>query len=133
MTVSQSAFWENTESLSATDSQQDGAVLQRVYEFSVEPTQIQQLPPTAFVLIDSSLGDRRAALGDCNPGIVLLPRVASTARPAVPPVARPGLPAGQGTSLPIDGPDVPPVSPTADPGGQLEATDPFRPWSPGNG
>ncbi|WP_157180507.1 hypothetical protein [Protofrankia coriariae] len=133
VTVSQSAFWENTESLSATDSQQDGAVLQRVYEFSVEPTQIQQLPPTAFVLIDSSLGDRRAALGDCNPGIVLLPRVASTARPAVPPVARPGLPSGQGASLPIDGPDVPPVSPTADPEGQLEATDPFRPWSPGNG
>ncbi len=133
VTVSQSAFWESTESLSVTDSHQDGAVLQRVYEFSVEPTQIQQLPPTAFVLVDSSLGDRRAALGDCNPGIVLLPRVASTARPAVPPVAQQGLPPGQGTPLPIDGPDVPPASPPGGPGGQPETIDPFRPWSPGNG
>jgi hypothetical protein len=103
VSVSQSEFWQNTESLSATDSRQDGTVLQRVYEFNVEPTQIQQLPPTAFVLVDSSLNDRRAALGDCNPGIILLPRVASTAHQAVP-----AGPQQQGAPLAIDARVVPP-------------------------
>ncbi len=128
VSVSQSAFWEDTESLSVTDSQQDGAIMQRVYEFSVEPTQIQQLPPTAFVLVDSSLGERRAALGDCNPGIVLLPRVASTARPAVPSASRrPGV-------LPmIAGQSVPPGLTAGDAGDQPEAINLGLPWEPDNG
>ncbi len=102
--------------------------MQRVYEFSVEPTQIQQLPPTAFVLVDSSLGERRAALGDCNPGIVLLPRVASTARPAVPSASRrPGV-------LPmIAGQSVPPGLTAGDAGDQPEAINLGLPWEPDNG
>ncbi len=134
VSVSQSEFWQNTESLSATDSRQDGAVLQRVYEFSVEPTQIQQLPPTAFVLIDSSLGDRRAALGDCNPGIVLLPRVASTARQAVPSATQQQEVAlEQGAPLAIEAPAVLPNPQTDDSDDQFKAIDPSRPWDPENG
>ncbi|WP_131788186.1 hypothetical protein [Protofrankia symbiont of Coriaria ruscifolia] len=134
VSVSQSEFWQNTESLSATDSRQDGAVLQRVYEFSVEPTQIQQLPPTAFVLVDSSLGDRRAALGDCNPGIILLPRVASTARQAMPSATQQQEVAlEQGALLAIEAPAVLPNPQTGDSDDQFKAIDPSRPWDPENG
>jgi hypothetical protein len=38
---------------------------------------VQQLPATAFILVDSATGARRAVSGDCNPGIALLPRVGS--------------------------------------------------------
>jgi hypothetical protein len=47
----------------------------------VEPPQIQELPMTAFILVDSHNGHRRIIYGDCNPGTVLLDRVADTPHP----------------------------------------------------
>ncbi|WP_322756437.1 hypothetical protein [Frankia sp. Cas3] len=128
VTVALSEFWQNTESLSTTDSRQDGAVMQRVYEFSVEPTQIQRLPPTAFVLVDSSLGDRRAAFGDCNPGIILLPRVASTPRQAVPPA-----PQQQRVPPTIDAHVVPPSLAAGDAADQPEMITLTKPREPDAG
>jgi hypothetical protein len=75
VTVARSTTWQRTQSIAESDSASHGAALQRVYEFTVEPTAIQTLPPTAFLLVDSATGTRRAVLADCNPGIVLLPRV----------------------------------------------------------
>ncbi len=135
VSVSQSDFWQDTESLSVTDSRLDGATLQRVYEFSVEPMQIQRLPPTAFVLVDSALGDRRAALGDCNPGIILLPRVASTAHRAVA-SEKQELEA----PLMLEPRPVPSGGSTHDAGyahdaggHEVEPVDPLQPWDPRNG
>jgi hypothetical protein len=112
VTVSRSSTWERTHSISEGDQLNRGATLERSYEFTVEPTAIQQLPPTAFVLVDPA-GLRRAVSGDCNPGIVLLPRVgdqpyvpgADATQPVTGAAGRPqgALPAagaGQGYPLP---------------------------------
>jgi hypothetical protein len=48
-----------------------------VYEFAVEPTQIQSMPVTAFIFVGASRGQRQVVAADCNPGISLLDRVAS--------------------------------------------------------
>ena len=52
-----------------------------MYEFQVEPTALQSLAPTAFVLVEAGPTGRRVVMGDCNPGIVLLDRVARDALP----------------------------------------------------
>jgi hypothetical protein len=81
-TESRSRTWQETVSRSVSDSTTDGTVTARVYEFAVEPTTIQSLPPTAFVLVEAGSSGRRVVLADCNPGITLLDRVATT--PQVP-------------------------------------------------
>ena len=75
-TSSRSQSWQDTRSSSEAHSTTDGTTESRVYEFTVEPTEIQSLPATAFVLVEAGHGGRRVAVGDCNPGIVTLPRVA---------------------------------------------------------
>lgn len=62
-------------SWSLADSATDGTVVSRVYEFAVEPTTIQALPPTAFVLVDHGDGTRRVATGNCDPRITELPHL----------------------------------------------------------
>jgi hypothetical protein len=125
VTVSRSTTWERTHTISEGDQVNRGAILQRSYEFTVEPTTIQQLPPTAFVLIDAAAGARRAVLGDCNPGLVLLPRVSD--RPYLPDAAPAGpaaivgahggtpLQPGPGTAGPVPG-HPPPGQGIAPPG-----------------
>jgi hypothetical protein len=76
VTASRSESWQNTVNESAADSTTDGTTHSRVYEFTVEPTTIQSLPPTAFVMIENPPSGRRVVVGDCNPGITLLDRVA---------------------------------------------------------
>lgn len=79
-TVSRSNSWQYTASCSDTDSESTSTTDTREYEFAVEPTEIQGLPPTAFILVDVGPGGRRVLMGDCNPGITLLPQVASGPR-----------------------------------------------------
>ncbi|MGY1761467.1 hypothetical protein ACI79G_04115 [Geodermatophilus sp. SYSU D00779] len=52
----------------------------RVYEFMMEPTQIADLPETAFVLIDYGLRGRRVVVGDSDPKYYLLGRVSDRPR-----------------------------------------------------
>jgi hypothetical protein len=56
-----------------------GEVYQRVYEFTVEPTQIQSLEPTVFFLVDSRAPER-ARIADCFPSVVLEPRTSISSR-----------------------------------------------------
>jgi len=51
---------------------------QRVHELFVEPTHLQALPPTAFVLVQH-VADRQvlAVAADCNPDLLSLPRVST--------------------------------------------------------
>ena len=74
VTKSWSTSWQKGQSFSEGRSETDGAVLQRSYEFTVEPTQIQTLNPTTFLLVDSGPRGRRVTMGDCFPGSVFVPR-----------------------------------------------------------
>jgi hypothetical protein len=80
---SRSDTWSRTVNWSTTTTTSDGTTVSRVYEFAVEPTEIQSLPTTAFLLVEAAGGIRRMAAGDCNPGIMLLDRLSSPAPPAV--------------------------------------------------
>jgi hypothetical protein len=79
-TVSRSNSWQYTANCSDTDTESTSTTDTREYEFALEPTEIQGLPPTAFILVDVGPGGRRVMMGDCNPGITLLPQVASGPR-----------------------------------------------------
>ena len=51
---------------------------QRVHELFVEPTHLQSLPPTAFVLVQHvTEGQVLAVAADCNPDLLSLPRVST--------------------------------------------------------
>ncbi|SNQ48293.1 conserved hypothetical protein [Frankia canadensis] len=80
VTTSRSQTWQRTTNTSVADSTTDGTTSQRVYEFLVEPTTLQTLPTTAFLLVSPVDGPGRVTPGDCNPGTVLLPRVSSVDR-----------------------------------------------------
>jgi hypothetical protein len=75
-----STSWQEGKSFSEGRSATDGAVLQRSYEFTVEPTQLQTLDPTTFLLVDSGPQGRRVRMGDCFPGAVFVPRTSRTSR-----------------------------------------------------
>jgi hypothetical protein len=61
-------------------SENDTVTLQRSREFTVEPTQIQNLEATAFLLVDRGPEGRRVRMADCFPGTVLVPRVSAVPR-----------------------------------------------------
>jgi hypothetical protein len=78
--VSRMRSWQETVNQSEADSTSRGQTQARVYEYAVEPTTIQGLPPTAFILVEVDRSGRRVVGGDCNPGIALLPRLAAMPR-----------------------------------------------------
>ncbi|MEV6131987.1 hypothetical protein AB0M05_35245 [Streptomyces violaceusniger] len=80
VTDARTRSWQDTVNVSLADNTGHSTTQARVYEFTVEPTTIQALPATAFVLVESGSAGRRIVLGDCNPGIVLLGRVAAPVR-----------------------------------------------------
>ncbi|WP_250641802.1 hypothetical protein [Frankia sp. AiPa1] len=93
-TTSHSSSWTNTVNVSNGVNQNVGTTLQREKDYAVEPTTLQSLAATAFILVGTDSGPGRVRPGDCNPGLVLLPRVASTPRDftAVPALPGPGKP-----------------------------------------
>jgi hypothetical protein len=80
---SRTRSWQDTASRSQAESTMTGETRSRVYEFAVEPTTIQALPVTAFILVETGGSGRQVVLGDCNPGICLYDRVAADGRPAL--------------------------------------------------
>ncbi|RKT02203.1 hypothetical protein BX286_0071 [Streptomyces sp. 3211.6] len=78
--TSLSRSWQESTNTSTAQSTTTGENLSRVYEFAVEPTQLQALPVTGLVLVEAALGGRRVVFGDCNPGISLLPRLSARPR-----------------------------------------------------
>ncbi len=99
--VARTASWSSTISESIADSATTGLTHQRVYEYSVEPTTLQTLPPTAFILVEATASGRRVVAGDANPAIVLLDKIAPAARTVVAagstPVVAPAPPPSLGT------------------------------------
>lgn len=82
-TTSLSRSWQETVNTSTARSTTQGENLSRVYEFTVEPTQLQALPTTAMVVVEAGPGGRRAVFADCNPGITGLPRLSAVPWPAL--------------------------------------------------
>ena len=79
-TFSVSTMWQETVNVSQAETTGESTAESRVYEYTVEPTAIQNLPLTAFVLVEAAPTGRRIVFGDCNPGVSLLPRVATEPR-----------------------------------------------------
>ena len=61
--------WQDSVSHSDAVSQTDGTTVSRGYEYLVEPTEIQRLGPTAFILVNANQEARRWVAADCNPAI----------------------------------------------------------------
>ncbi|WP_433802952.1 hypothetical protein [Actinomycetospora sp. CA-084318] len=64
-------------SFSTARAETDGTVIQRSYDFALEPTAFQELAPSCFVLVDVGPTGRRAVAGDCNPALVQAPRLSA--------------------------------------------------------
>ncbi|MER5773816.1 hypothetical protein ABT144_05910 [Streptomyces sp. NPDC002039] len=79
-TTSLSRSWQDSTNTSTARSTTHGENLSRVYEFTVEPTQLQSLPTTGLVLVEAGQRGRRVVFADCNPGITFLPRRAPQPR-----------------------------------------------------
>ncbi|ATL66686.1 hypothetical protein [Nocardia terpenica] len=77
---SRAVTWSQTSSWSRSSSTSTSHTWARAYEYAVEPTTFQSLPPTAFILVETTPRGRRVVAGDCNPGIALLDRVATRPR-----------------------------------------------------
>ncbi|MEU6295188.1 hypothetical protein [Streptomyces erythrochromogenes] len=82
--TSLSRSWQDSTNTSTARTTTTGENLSRVYEFTVEPTQLQALPVTGLVLVEAGPGGRRVVFGDCNPGINFLPRLSTRPRPSLP-------------------------------------------------
>ncbi|OHV38501.1 hypothetical protein BCD49_13695 [Pseudofrankia sp. EUN1h] len=95
-TTSHSSTWTNTVNVSAAVNQNAGVTVAREKDYTVEPTVLQSLAATAFILVGTGSGPGRVRPGDCNPGLVLLPKVAPLPREltAVPNPADPHSGAG---------------------------------------
>ncbi|MGW2677313.1 hypothetical protein [Streptomyces sp. NPDC001436] len=81
--TSLSRSWQDSTNTSTAQSKTTGENLTRVYEFTIEPTQLQALPVTGLVLVEAGRGGRRVVFGDCNPGINFLPRLSARPRPSL--------------------------------------------------
>ncbi|MFF0258204.1 hypothetical protein ACFYR2_05200 [Streptomyces microflavus] len=82
-TTSLSRSWQETVNTSTARSTTHGENLSRVYEFTVEPTQLQALPTTGMVVVEAGPSGRRVVFADCNPGITGLPRLSTVPRAAL--------------------------------------------------
>lgn len=80
VSTSLSRSWQDSTNTSTARSTTNGENLSRVYEFAVEPTQLQALPVTGLVLVEAGPSGRRVVFGDCNPGINFLPRLSALPR-----------------------------------------------------
>ena len=76
LTTGESTQWGTNDSDAVSTT--DGQTVSRVYEFTVEPTQIQSLDMTSFLFVESSGGQRRVVAGNCDPYMVLMPKVSRT-------------------------------------------------------
>ncbi len=74
--------WGESLSRATSTSWNYGETWQRVQELFVQPTLLQGLPSTAFLLVQHLPDDRVLRIaGDCNPDILTLPRVSTTPLP----------------------------------------------------
>ena len=92
---SSSQEWSESDATSDGESWSTAQSVQRVYEYSVEPTALQSLPGNALLLPPRGTASRDLLAVECDPQIILIPGAAADLAAAeAPPAARPM--AGQG-------------------------------------
>lgn len=79
--LSKAREWSASSARVARATGAEAVSTQRSHGFTVEPTVLQNLQRTAFLLLDDTPGQRSVVAGDCYPGIATLPRVAVTSAP----------------------------------------------------
>lgn len=81
---SYSRDWTRTVQVAQQIGWHEAKASQRVYEYTVEPTTFQGLPDHALLLVEHTPGGPAVRAVECNPGLVLLPRVSTDPLPAQP-------------------------------------------------
>jgi len=116
--------WSTARSWAESTNWSNATASQRVYEYSVEPAVLQNLPDQALLLVTRGSGGPVLTSVECDPAIVTLPRVSTTplpdpadvrgAWPPGGPLPPPGRtePSGQGATLDQPDPDHPAVGHT---------------------
>ncbi|MEU8574942.1 hypothetical protein [Streptomyces asoensis] len=129
--TSTSVTYSTNESTTQTTGDSDSTSLatgrQRVYEYVLEPTQLQALAEFSLLVVERQNGGSVLVHSvDCNPNLVLLDRVSMAPLPQFDPVPAAQFQAPQSAALPQHHPGVPqpPYVPTAGP------TAPPQPYVP---
>ena len=73
--------WSTARSWAESTNWSNAAASQRVYEYAVEPTVLQNLPDQALLLVTRGSGGPVLRSVECDPAIVTLPRVSVTPLP----------------------------------------------------
>lgn len=119
LTRSESRTWNTTRTWAVTAATAEGShwsqatTTQRVYEYTVEPRVLQNLPDYAMLLVEPSHSGPVVQAVECNPDIITLPRfsmdplppAAFAPQPAIPDAATPApWQAIGGSSAPVSAP-----------------------------
>lgn len=88
----------------------DARGVQRVYEYRVEPTVLQDLPELSLLLADRSPGTLRLRAVECDPSIITLPGASAAPLPPAPALPAAEGPVAEGHALTGPQPAVPPLS-----------------------
>ena len=100
-----SRTWSTALSWAEGTNWSNAAASQRVYEYAVEPTVLQNLPDQALLLVTRGSGGPVLQPVECDPAIITLPRVSTAPLPG-PAVA---APAWADPSAAAASPELPPV------------------------
>ena len=79
--ASTSHNWSETRSQAEGANWSDATARQRVYEYRIDPSVLQNLPEQALLLADRAPGVLRLRAVECDPAIVTLPGVSTTPLP----------------------------------------------------
>jgi hypothetical protein len=79
--------WSQTVGHADGSNWSDAASAQRVYEYAVEPRTLQDLPDYALLLVKEQAGGSILQPVECNPEIVLLPRMIMQPLPDIPAIS----------------------------------------------
>ena len=86
--------WSTARSWAESTNWSNAAASQRVYEYAVEPSVLQNLPDQALLLVTRGSGGPALTSVECDPAIVTLPRVSTAPLPDPADVRLPGREAG---------------------------------------
>lgn len=117
--TSSSQNWSTTWSQADGTSWSDAETRQRVYEYAVEPTVLQNLPQFALLLADRTGSELQLRAVECDPSIVTLPGVSTTPLPPPGAFSHSTVPAAMN---PADPPDRPGTDAPRKPAGWQEPT-----------
>jgi hypothetical protein len=87
--------WSTARSWAESTNWSNAEASQRVYEYAVEPAILQNLPDQALLLVTRGSGGPVLTSVECDPAIVMLPRVSAAPLPDPADVHRSGPAAGQ--------------------------------------